>query len=49
MKLSDRILVMYNGEIAAIFPNTPDLTEEKLGLYMLGAQRQSAEEMEGLR
>ncbi len=49
MKLSDRILVMYNGEIAAIFPNTPDLTEEKLGLYMLGAQRQNAEEMEGLR
>ncbi|MDX2159822.1 MAG: ABC transporter ATP-binding protein [bacterium] len=49
MKLSDRILVMYNGEIAAIFPNTPDLTEEKLGLYMLGAQRQTAEELEPLR
>lgn len=46
MKLSDRIMVMYNGEIVAIFPNTPDLTEEKLGLYMLGAQRQSPEEME---
>jgi simple sugar transport system ATP-binding protein len=46
MKLSDRIVVMYNGEIAAIFPNTPDLTEEKLGLYMLGAARQPAEKME---
>ncbi len=46
MKLSDRIIVMYNGEIVAIFPNTPDLTEEKLGLYMLGAERQSVEEME---
>jgi ABC-type uncharacterized transport system ATPase subunit len=46
MKLSDRIMVMYNGEIVAIFPNTPDLTEEKLGLYMLGAERQPAEEME---
>ena len=46
MKLSDRIMVMYEGEIVAIFPNTPDLTEDKLGLYMLGAERQSPEEME---
>jgi simple sugar transport system ATP-binding protein len=46
MKLSDRIMVMYNGEVVAVFPNTPDLTEEKLGLYMLGAARQTAEEME---
>lgn len=46
MKLADRIMVMYEGEIVAIFPNTPDLTEDKLGLYMLGAERQSAAEME---
>jgi general nucleoside transport system ATP-binding protein len=46
MKLSDRIMVMYNGEIVAIFPNGPDLTEEKLGLYMLGAARQTPEELE---
>jgi simple sugar transport system ATP-binding protein len=46
MKLSDRIMVMYNGEIVGFFQNTSDLTEEKLGLYMLGAARQSAEEME---
>ncbi|MBN1680227.1 MAG: ABC transporter ATP-binding protein [Anaerolineae bacterium] len=46
MKLSDRIMVMYNGEIVGVFPNTPDLTEEKLGLYMLGAERQPAAEME---
>ncbi len=46
MKLADRIMVMYEGEIVAIFPNTPDLTEDKLGLYMLGAERQSPEEME---
>jgi simple sugar transport system ATP-binding protein len=46
MKLADRIMVMYNGEIAAILPNTPDLTEEKLGLYMLGAVRQTEAEME---
>ncbi|MBN2305918.1 MAG: ABC transporter ATP-binding protein [Anaerolineae bacterium] len=49
MKLSDRIMVMYNGEIVGIFPNTPDLTEEKLGLYMLGAERQPAAEMERFR
>jgi simple sugar transport system ATP-binding protein len=46
MKLADRIMVMYNGEIVAILPNTPDLTEQELGLYMLGAQRQTAEELE---
>jgi simple sugar transport system ATP-binding protein len=46
MKLADRIMVMYNGEIVALLPNTPDLTEQMLGLYMLGAQRQSAEELE---
>lgn len=49
MKLSDRIMVMYNGEIAAMFANTPDLTEEKLGLYMLGGTRQTPEEMEALQ
>lgn len=46
MKLADRIMVMYNGECVAILPNTPDLTEHQLGLYMLGAQRQTAEELE---
>jgi simple sugar transport system ATP-binding protein len=46
MKLSDRIMVMYNGEIVGFFQNASDLTEEKLGLYMLGAARQTAEEME---
>lgn len=46
MKLSDRIMVMYEGDIVAIFPNTPDLTEDTLGLYMLGAERQTPEEME---
>lgn len=46
MKLADRIMVMYNGEVVAILPNTLDLTEERLGLYMLGAARQTPEEME---
>ena len=46
MKLSDRIMVMYEGEIVGIFPNDESLTEEKLGYYMLGAERQPREEME---
>jgi len=46
IKLSDRIMVMYEGEIVGIFPNTDSLTEERIGYYMLGAERQPAEEME---
>jgi len=41
MSLADRIAVMYKGQIAGIFENTPDLTEEELGLYMLGLKTQS--------
>ena len=38
MSLSDRILVMYEGEIVGEF--TPDnVTREELGLYMTGARR----------
>ena len=46
MKLSDRIMVMYEGEIVGIFPNDESLTEERIGYYMLGAERQPAEDME---
>ena len=46
MKLSDRIMVMYDGEIVGIFPNDESLTEERLGYYMLGTERQAEEEME---
>ena len=46
MKLSDRIMVMYEGEIVGIFPNDETLTEERIGYYMLGAERQDAAEME---
>lgn len=42
MNLSDRILVMYEGEIVGEFdPKT--ISTEELGLYMAGAKRQSAE------
>lgn len=40
MALSDRIAVLYDGEIAAILDNTPDLTEQEIGYYMLGIKKQ---------
>jgi simple sugar transport system ATP-binding protein len=45
MSLADRIAVMHDGEIVAIFPNTPALTEHELGLYMLGVKIQTEAEM----
>jgi general nucleoside transport system ATP-binding protein len=45
MSLSDRIAVMHDSQIVAIFPNSPDLTEHELGLYMLGVKQQDASEM----
>ena len=40
MKLPDRILVMYEGEIVGEF-NPKETTVEELGLYMAGAKKQS--------
>ena len=43
MNLSDRILVMYEGEIVGEFdPKTT--TVQELGLYMAGARKQGKEE-----
>jgi simple sugar transport system ATP-binding protein len=44
--LADRIAVMVKGQIAGIFDNIPDLTEEELGLYMLGLKAQAPELIE---
>ena len=44
MNLSDRILVMYEGEIVGEF-DPHAVTVEELGLYMAGARRQAKEEM----
>jgi simple sugar transport system ATP-binding protein len=38
--LSDRILVMYKGEIVADIDNAERVSEQELGLYMLGVKRQ---------
>jgi simple sugar transport system ATP-binding protein len=38
LSLSDRILVLYEGRIVAEFP--PDVSEEEVGIAMLGGRRQ---------
>jgi simple sugar transport system ATP-binding protein len=48
MDLSDSLLVMYGGRIAAWFHSAADITEEELGLYMLGIKQQGEEELRGL-
>lgn len=40
ISLSDRILVMHKGRVAASLSNTPKVTEQELGLYMLGLKKQ---------
>jgi simple sugar transport system ATP-binding protein len=42
LKLSSRILVLYNGELVAHFTDTTGLAGQDLGPYMLGVQRQEA-------
>jgi len=42
--LSDSLAIFYNGKIAAFFEDTSELTEEELGLYMLGVKKQTMEE-----
>ena len=42
MNLSDRILVMYEGELVGEF-DPKRVTVEELGLYMAGARRQKRE------
>jgi len=48
MSLSDRIVAMYEGQITGVFPDAANVTEEELGLYMLGLKRQDPKEMEAL-
>lgn len=45
LEVSDRILVMYHGEIVAHFPTAKGHTETTLGEYMLGIQCMTPEEM----
>lgn len=43
--LSDSLAVFYNGRISGYFEDASALTEEELGLYMLGIKHQDPEEI----
>ena len=45
MELSDSLIVMYGGKISAYIEDASSISEEALGLYMLGLESQSAEEI----
>lgn len=45
MELSDSLIIMYNGGIAAYFEDTASLTDAVMGEYMLGLKQQSDEEV----
>lgn len=36
MCLSDRLLIIYEGELVAAFSDVDKINEEEIGLYMLG-------------
>lgn len=45
MELSDSLIVMYGGKIAAYFEDTEGLNDELMGEYMLGLKTQDAEQI----
>lgn len=45
MELSDSLIIMYNGGIAAYFEDTTSLADAVMGEYMLGLKQQSDEEV----
>ena len=45
MELSDSLMVMCGGRIAAYFEDTSQLSDEIMGEYMLGLKRQTPEEV----
>ena len=45
MELSDSLIVMYGGRIAAYFEDTSDLNDEIMGEYMLGLKQQSPQQI----
>jgi len=46
MRICDSLIVMYEGKIAAFFDDVSAVTEEELGLYMLGLEKHSRERIE---
>ncbi|MPN17413.1 Autoinducer 2 import ATP-binding protein LsrA [bioreactor metagenome] len=47
MNLSDRLIVFYEGEIVGYFKDVKNISENELGLYMLGVKHQTKEEIGG--
>lgn len=45
MEVSDRLIVMSEGKISAYFEDASTVTEEEMGLYMLGLRQMKAEEI----
>lgn len=45
LTLSDCLIVLHKGRIAAYFPEASRVTDQELGLYMLGLKHQSDEEI----
>ena len=43
--LSDSLMVVFEGKIAAYFPDASKITEAQLGAYMLGVEKQTEEEV----
>lgn len=48
LELSDSLMVMHGGQIAAYLPDSSQVTESELGEYMLGIRHQSPEEIRGI-
>ena len=48
IELSDSLIIMCSGHIAAYFDDTSKLSDEQMGKYMLGLEHQSAEEIGGV-
>lgn len=44
MEVSDSLIIMYEGEIVAYFPDSSKVTEQEMGEYMLGIKKMSPEE-----
>ena len=45
LELSDGLIVFYDGKISAYFKDASTVTEEELGLYMLGLKKMTDEEI----
>lgn len=48
IEVSDSVIVMNSGEIAAYFPDARQVDENILGEYMLGIRKQTSEEIGGV-